>query len=168
MANSKYSLFPNSTIDREKVQIYPCTLEFSAPIEAGMYVFKSAPIKFGHLPMGMTGVIAGVMLSANCSPDDFAAAVDEPLQLQVYHGQNRTPVNLSPFYFSQFAHGDNFTLDWKITGSTRPHQDDILLGVSGNVNQIADMDENELRLKISFNFMRVDNKEIARMRNTVK
>lgn len=168
MANTKFSLFPFSGIILEKVLIYPCSLEFSGALENGKYVFSGNEKKFDRLSMGQTGVIAGVMVSGNCTPADFAAAVDEPLQLQVYHGRNRTPINLSPFYFSQFSDGDNFTLDWKITGTTETHADIFYLGVEGKVNQIDAMTEDELKIKISFNFMRVDNKELERVRNLMR
>ena len=163
MANTIYSLFPYSPAVIEKAVTYPCKVEFSASIDDGKYVFNGKPKKFGKLPMGQTGVIAGVMISANCSPDSFAAAVDDPLGLRVYHGQNKTPINMSPFYFSQFSHGDNFTVNWRVTGLTRGYSDDFLIGISGKVNQIDDMDENELRLKILFNFIRVDNKIIDKL-----
>lgn len=162
MANTLQSLFPFSTVSPESTQVYPRAVEFSAPIEAGHYVFSkdTTPAQeFGTLIQGKTGVIAGVMIGANCSPDDFALSVEEPLRLQVLNGTNKTPVSLAPFMFSQFSHGDNYCTWWNITGSTaNRYEDTFLLSVEGRVKQIANMTDNELKLKISFNFWRVDKK----------
>lgn len=157
MANTLQNLFPFSTISPARALVYPCAVEFSAPITAGHYVFTDdTRVKFGKLLQQQTGVIAGVMIGANCLPEDFAAAVDEPLKLQVYNGGNGTPVNLAPFPFSQFAHGDNYTCWFNITQAAN-YEDDFLLGLSGKVRQIADMTSNELKIKIAFNYWRVDN-----------
>lgn len=163
MANTYQNLFPFSTIDHTKALVYPVSVEFSAPIIAGHYVFSenTTPMKeFGKLLQTQTGVVAGVMIGGNCSPDDFAASVDSPLKLQIYHGSNKTPVNLSPFPFSQFAHGDNYSEWWNITGSNNDYEDKFFLAVEGRVRQISNMVDNELKLKISFNFWRVDNDAI--------
>lgn len=157
MANTLQNLFPFSTIIPSSALVYPCAVEFSAPITAGHYMFKdSTRLKFGKLLQQQTGVIAGVMIAGNCTPEDFAAAVSEPLMLQVYNGGNGTPVNLAPFPFSQFADGDNYSLWFNITQAAN-YEDDFLLAISGKVRQIANMTENELKIKIAFNFWRVDN-----------
>lgn len=160
MANTLQSLFPFSTVPPDTTQVTPCSVEFSAPIIAGHYEFndqKTPPQRFETLMQGKIGVIAGVMIGANCSPDDFAQNVEAPLKLQVFNGTNKTPVSLSPFMFSQFAHGDNYCTWWKITGSSGARYDgDCFLSVSGRVKQIPGMTSNELVLKISFNFWRVD------------
>lgn len=162
MANTLNSLFPFSTVSPESTQVTPKAVEFSAPIEAGHYVFNkdtTPPKDIGILPQGKMGVIAGVMIGANCAPDDFALSVEEPLKLQVLRGTNRTPVSLDPFLFSQFAHGDNYTTWWKITGSTaNRYADTFFLSVEGRVKQIANMTDNELKLKISFNLWQIDTK----------
>lgn len=157
MANTLQNLFPFSTISPTRALVYPCAVEFSAPITAGHYKFKEENrIKFGKLLQQQTGVIAGVMIGANCTAEDFAAAVDGHLKLQVYNGGNGTPVNLSPFPFSQFTHGDNYTCWFNITQAAN-YEDDFLLGLSGKVRQIANMTSNELKIKIAFNYWRVDN-----------
>ena len=165
MANTLQNLFPFSTINPVRAQVYPVNVEFNAPIIGGEYVFdeSTTPAKsFGTgLSQKQTGVIAGVMIGANCTPEDFAANVVTNLELQVLNGSNGTPVNLAPFPFSQFAHGDNYALWWNITGAATPYIDDFLLQVSGKVKQIDDMTENELILKIAFNFWRVDNGELG-------
>ena len=169
MANTLQNLFPFSTIAPSNAKIYPVSLTFAAPIIAGEYVFNDTttpPQKIETLSQNETGVIAGVMIGANCKPSDFAAKVVDVLKLQVLNGGNNTPVNLAPFPFSQFSHGDNYTLWWNITGTTfKPYEDEFLLQVSGTVKQIADMSENELKLKISFNFWRVANKELEGGKN---
>lgn len=165
MANTYQNLFPFSTIDHTKALVYPVSVEFSAPIQAGYYVFNESTTpmkKFGKLLQTQTGVVAGVMIGGNCSPDDFASSVDSPLLLQIYHGSNKTPVNLAPFPFSQFAHGDNYSEWWNITGSNNDYEDDFMLSVKGKVRQISDMVDNELILKISFNFWRIDNDAIRK------
>lgn len=160
MAFSLQSLFPFSTVSPESTQVYPRSVMFSAPIQAGEYVFSEATTpaqEFGTLTQGKTGVIAGVMIGANCAPDDFALSVKEPLKLQVLNGTNHTPVSLAPFMFTQFAHGDNYCAWWNITGSSENrYEDSFLLSVEGRVKQIANMTDNELKLKICFNFWRVD------------
>ena len=160
MANTVQSLFPFSTIPLESTQVTPCTVEFYAPIIAGHFEFNNdttPPQWFESLQQGKIGVIAGVMIGANCLPDDFAMNVEKPLELQVLNGTNRTPVSLSPFMFSQFAHGDNYCTWWKITGSDGARYDgDCFLSVNGRVKQIPGMTDSELKLKISFNFWRVD------------
>lgn len=162
MANTLQNLFPFSTIRPAGAQVYPCAVEFSAPIQAGFYVFDKTttpPARFSYLNQGQTGVIAGVMIGGNCTPGDFAQAVQEPLKLQVYNGGNRTPVNLAPFPFSQFAHGDNYSLWWNITQAAN-YKDDFYLGIEGKVKQIANMTDNELKIKIAFNFWRIDNGQL--------
>ena len=162
MANTLQSLFPFSTVSPESTKVYPQFVEFSAPIQAGNYVFSkdtTPPHPFGVLEQGKMGVIAGVMIGANCSPEDFALSVKEPLQLQVLNGTNRTPVSLAPFMFSQFSHGDNYSAWWKITGSSSTrYADKFLLSVEGKVKQIPSVTDNELKLKISFNLWLVDEK----------
>lgn len=159
MANTINKLFPFSTLDPDKVKVCPRFVEFSAPVVAGKYVFSEATTPaqiFGELPQGQTGVIAGVQISANCNPDDFAEACDSPLLLQVYHGGNNTPVNVDPFPFSQFSHGDNYLLNWKITAADTDNKDAYKLGVVGEVNQIGNMNSNELILRVQFNFLRIE------------
>lgn len=163
MANTLQNLFPFSTIEPVNAEIYPKTVIFSAPIIAGEYVFSDTttpPQELGTLPQGKTGIIAGVMIGANCTPEDFAANVVDVLELQILNGANGTPINSAPFPFSQFAHGDNYSVWWNITGAETPYIDTFVLQVKGKVKQIANMTENELRLKISFNYWRIANKEL--------
>lgn len=157
MANTLQNLFPFSTISPARALVYPCAVEFSAPITAGHYVFKDdTRVSFGtKLLEKQTGVIAGVMISGNCSADDFAAAVDEPLKIQIYQGGNNTPVNLAPFPFSQFSHGDNYSLWFNITQAAN-YENEFFVGMSGKVRQIANMTSNELKIKLAFNFWRID------------
>lgn len=104
MANTLQNLFPFSTIEPVNAEIYPKTVIFSAPIIAGEYVFSDTttpPQELGTLPQGKTGIIAGVMIGANCTPEDFAANVVDVLELQILNGANGTPINSAPFPFSQ-------------------------------------------------------------------
>lgn len=159
MANTVNKLFPFSTLDPSKVKICPKFVEFSAPIIAGKYVFSEATTPaqiFDSLPQSQTGIIAGVQISANCNPEDFAEAVEKPLLLQVYHGGNNTPVNVDPFPFSQFSHGDNYLLNWKITAAEINNMDECKISVVGEVNQIGNMNSNELTLRVQFNFLRIE------------
>lgn len=157
MANTLQNLFPLSSVCPARALVYPCAVEFSAPITAGHYVFNDDTRKsFGSkLLEKQTGVIAGVMISGNCSAEDFSAAVDEPLKIQIYQGGNDTPVNLAPFPFSQFAHGDNYSLWFNITQAAN-YQNEFFVGLSGKVRQIANMTSNELKIKLAFNFWRID------------
>lgn len=158
MAATLQSLFPFTHNKGEDFNVYPCYTEFSAPIVSGKYIFseKTTPaVEFGKLLQGQTGIIAGVMISANCKPEQFTSAVDEPLKLQVLHGGNNTPINMSAFPFTEFSQGDNFSLQWKITGSTMKQEEDFKLAVTGELNQLTGMTLNELVLKITFNFIRV-------------
>ena len=158
MANTLQNLFPFSTIRPARALVYPCALEFIAPITAGHYVFsENNRVPFGtKLLQEQTGVIAGVMISANCSAEDFAAAVDEPLKIQIFQGGNDTPVNLAPFPFSQFSHGDNYSLWFNITQAAN-YENEFFVALSGKVRQIANMTSNELKIKLAFNFWRIDN-----------
>ena len=169
MANTLQNLFPFSTIAPSNATVYPVSLTFAAPIIAGEYVFDETTTprqRIQTLSQNQTGIIAGVMIGANCLPEDFAANVVDVLNLQVINGGNDTPVNLAPFPFSQFSHGDNYSLWWNITGtSEKPYEDEFYLSVSGKVKQSANMSENELKLKISFNYWRVANKEIEGGKN---
>lgn len=157
MAQTLNSLFPFSLLRSEKVDICPAVVVFEAPIIAGEYVFSEAttPAKpFGDLPQGQAGVIAGVMISANCTPEDFAAAAQN-INLQVLHGGNNTPINMKAFPFSTFQDGENFQASWKITASNSDAYDTFKIAVRGKVSQIANMSENVLRLKVAFNFLRM-------------
>ena len=159
MADTIQKLFPFSTLPPGAVTIYPVYKEFSAPVVAGQYVFSEATtpaVEISTLAQGQRGVIAGIQISANCSPDDFAEAVESPLLLQVLHGGSRTPINYSPFPFAQFSHGDLFTLNWEITAADMKQEDKFLLAVNGKVNQIGNMSSNELVLKVLFNFYKID------------
>lgn len=161
MANTLEKLFPFSTLKTNAATICPVYKEFSAPIIAGQYVFSESTtpaVEIGTLSQGQKGVIAGIQISANCSADDFAAGVESPLLLQVLHGGNRTPINYRPFPFSQFSHGDIFTLAWEITAADTNQEDEFILSVEGKVNQIGNMTSNELVLKVLFNFIRLDEK----------
>lgn len=163
MAATIQSLFPQTDYPGKKFTVYPCNVEFSAGIVAGKYVFsqRTTPaVKFGRLLQGQTGVIAGVLISANCSDSDFTKSLNKPLALQVIHGGNRTPVNMAPFYFTSFANGSNFQLQWEITAANTRQDDDFLLGVVGEVDQIDDMTDDNLILKIAFNFIRFDGENL--------
>jgi hypothetical protein len=46
----------------------------------------------------------------------------------------------------------------RITSATTLNEEEFKLAVTGNVRQIANMYENILRLKVSFNFIRVPEK----------
>jgi len=158
MANTLQNLFPFNLNKSKDFTVYPCYVEFSAPVQNGKYIFNvttTPPVEFGKLLQGQTGVIAGVMIGANCSGDDFTAAIDKPLKLQVLHGGNGTPVNMAPFPFTNFAHGDNFQLQWEPTGTDTKQEESFKLAVTGEVEQLQNMTLNELVLKVSFNFIRV-------------
>lgn len=159
MAATIQSLFPFTTNKYNDFAVYPCVTEFRAPIQAGQYVFNETttpPKEFGKLLQSETGIIAGVMISANCAPDDFAQAVTSPLLLQIIHDGNKTPVNKSPFPFSAFAHGDNFQVQWEITAATIDQEDAFLLAVNGAVDQLPGMTQNELILRVAFNYIRAN------------
>lgn len=158
MAQTIQSLFPFTENRAEYFNIYPVYLKFSAPIVAGQYVFNETltPSQvFGKLLQPQKGVIAGVMISANCSESQFTSAIDDPLYLQILHGGNKTPVNMAAFPFCNFTQGDNFQLQWKCSGGSASQEEDFLLQVSGKVNQLTGMTSNELELRIAFNFIRV-------------
>lgn len=161
MAQTLNSLFPFSTLAIKGATVYPITVEFEAPIIAGKYVFSEATTpakKFDcKLMQDQAGVIAGVMISANCTPEDFAQN-SETLKLQILHGGNNTPANMNPFPFSTFQDGENFQEIMRITSATKLNEEEFKLAVTGNVRQIANMFENVLRLKVSFNFIRVPEK----------
>ena len=60
MANTKYSLFPFSTISKNDFTVYPVSIEFKAPLVAGKYVFSASttPAKvFGELLQGEHGFV---------------------------------------------------------------------------------------------------------------
>lgn len=156
MALTLNSLFPFSTLPKNGVTIHPTMVEFEAPIIAGKYVFSRSttpPKSFGKLMQDQAGLIAGVMISANCTPADFAANCDK-LEIRVLHGGNLTPVNMGAFPFSTFQDGDNFQVNFEITGGGTLPEEEIYIEISGTVNQIANMSENVLRLKIAFNYYR--------------
>lgn len=158
MANTLHSLFPYSNINWRDYTIFPCYTEFSAPVVSGKYIFSeqtTPAVEFGKLLQGQTGIIAGVMISANCSAADFSAAVDKPLELQILHGGNNTPINMAPFPFTEFSQGDNFTQPWEITGASTKQEENFKLAITGELDQLQNMSLNELVLKVSFNFIRV-------------
>lgn len=163
MAATIQSLFPKTDYTGTKFTVYPCNVEFSAAIVAGRYVFSqktTPPVRFGELLQGQTGVIAGVFISANCSDADFTKSLKNPLALQVINGGNRTPINMAPFYFTSFANGSNFGLQWTITAANTKQSDGMLLGVVGEVDQIDNMTDDNLILKIAFNFIRFDGENL--------
>lgn len=158
MANTIQSLFPYTNNTAEDFNVYPVFIKFSAPIVNGEYVFNeklTPPQVFGKLLQPQKGIIAGVMISANCTESQFTSAIDDTLYLQILHGGNKTPVNMAPFPFCNFSQGDNFQLQWKCSGGTVNQEEKFLLQVTGKVNQLTGMTSNELDLKIAFNFIRV-------------
>jgi len=158
MAATIQSLFPYSTIDPHKVTIYPRLASFEAPVIGGEFVFNETttpPVNFGKVLQGEKGVIAGLMLSANCSESEFTTNVIEPLKLQVIHGGNITPVNMAAFPFANFSQAENFELEWKDTGVTTDQEEEYFLSVNGKLNQIPGINSNKLKLDIVFNFIRI-------------
>lgn len=163
MANTLQNLFPFTHYRAEDFNVFPCVATFAASVSAGKYVFNKTstpPVNFGKLLQKQTGVIAGVMVSANCTEAQFSAAVDAPLMLQILHGGNLTPVNMRPFPFSNFSMADNFQLQWECSGTTLKQEEDFLLQVEGAVNQVTGMTQNELILQVCFNFIRVGSDKI--------
>lgn len=166
MANTIQSLFPihrKYTYAGRSFQVYPCAVEFIAPLKNGKYVFDgleegTKPKSFGQLLQSQTGVIAGIFLSSNSSSAEFTNALDKPLELQILHGGNKTPVNEAPFVFSDFAQGSNFSLQWETSGTTTNQQENFLLQIRGSVNQIFSITEDELKISIVFNFLRTQEK----------
>lgn len=158
MAATIQSLFPYTQINPDLVNVYPCLASFEAPVIAGEFVFNETttpPVNFGKLLQGQKGVIAGLMLSANCSDSEFTKNVLEPLKLQVIHGGNLTPVNMAGFPFSNFSQAENFELQWISTGVTIDQEENFLLSVNGKVNQIPGIASNKLKLDVVFNFIRI-------------
>lgn len=158
MANTIQSLFPMTPNVAEDFTIYPCSVTFDAPIIAGKYVFSESttPSKvFGKLLQKQKGVIAGISVSANCTEEQFTRAIDKPLELQIIHSGNGSPVNLSPFPFANFSQSENFQLQWKASGTTTQQEEEFIITVNGEVNQLTDMLSNTLKLTIVFNFIRV-------------
>ncbi len=83
--------------------------------------------------------------------------------LQILHGGNRTPVNMRPFPFSNFSQADNFQLQWQCSGGTVSQEEEFFLQVTGKVNQLTSMTNNELILKVSFNFIRVGIEQLEQL-----
>lgn len=165
MAATLQSLFPLTSNRGNDFSVCPCYCEFSAPIVSGKYIFNkntTPPVEFGKLLQGEKGIIAGVMITANCTDDQFTSALEpgKPLKLQLLHGSNNSPISMSPFPFTAFSHGDNFSAQWEIVGSTMLQEDPCLLSVVGEVNQITGMTSNELLLRISFIYYRVSSKKL--------
>lgn len=163
MAATIQSLFPFTHNDADDFTVYPCSLSFSAPIVNGEYVFSESTTpaqKFGKLLQDQKGIIAGVMVSANCGEPEFTTAVKDCLLLQILHDGNKTPVNLSPFPFANFSQTENFQLQWEPTGGTVKQEESFLLSISGKVDQLQNMLSNELELKVIFNFIRVGTKKL--------
>lgn len=166
MANTIQSLFPihrKYTYAGRSFQVYPCAVEFSAPLYDGKYRFDgqtegNKAKSFGQLLQAQTGVIAGIFLSSNSSSAEFTNALDKPLELQILHGGNKTPVNESPFVFSDFAQGSNFSLQWETSGTTTNQQENFLLQIRGSVNQIFSLTDDELKISVVFNFLRTQEK----------
>ena len=161
MANTIQNLFPLTNNRGEDFTVFPCHTEFAAPVSVGgVYVFNeqtTPAVEFGKLLQGQTGIIAGVMITANCTDDQFTAALEpgKPLKLQVLHGSNNTPINMAPFPFTAFAHGDNFSAQWRIVGASVKQEENFKLAITGEVDQLTGMTSNELLIRVSFNFYRV-------------
>lgn len=152
------NLFPLTKNRAEDFTVYPCYLKFSAPVVNGKYVFSETTTpaqKFGKLLQKETGIIAGIMLSANCSEQEFTEALDNPLMLQILHDGNKSRVNLSPFPFANFSQTENFQLQWVASGASTKQEEHFKLAISGEVDQLPNMTSNELELKVIFNFIRV-------------
>lgn len=163
MSNTIQSLFPLTNNKAEDFTVYPCYVEFSAPIQGGKYVFNETTTpakKFSKLLQGEKGIIAGVMVSANCTDQQFTEAVNGALFLQILHEENNTPVNMKPFPFSNFSQGGNFQEQFKITASTMQQEEAVKLAITGEVDQLTGMTQNELVIKVSFNFIRVGEKNL--------
>ena len=158
MAQTIQMLFPCTDNRAEDFTVKPCVATFRATVDDGKYIFSKTttpPVNFGKLLQKQKGVIAGIMISANCPESQFSSAIDSPLMLQILHGGNKTPVNVAPFPFSNFSMGDNFQLQWKCSGTTTKQEEEFFLQVKGEVNQITGMSQNELILQVVFNFIRV-------------
>lgn len=156
MASTIQSLFPMTPNRAEDFTIYPCAVNFSAPIVAGKYVFSDAttpPQVFGKLLQMQKGIIAGINVTANCSEEDFTKAIDYPLELQILHGGNKTPVNLQPFPFANFSQSESFQLQWIANGTTTQQEEEFEIQVKGEVNQLTGMTSNTLNLTVVFNFI---------------
>ena len=152
------NLFPETSNKYEDFTVKPCEVVFSAPVVAGRYVFNrnlTPPQNFGKLLQKQVGIIAGVMVSANCSEADFTRAVSGFLNLQIRHGGNGTPVNQSPFPFANFSQSENFQLEWVSSGGNKNQEEEFEILVEGEVEQLPNMTLNELELKVVFNFIRV-------------
>ena len=163
MSNTLQSLFPQTPNRAEDFTVYPCYVEFSAPISGGKYVFneQTTPAQvFGKLLQGQKGIIAGVMVAANCTDQQFTEAVNGALKLQILHAENNTPVNMAPYPFANFSQGGNFQEQWKITGATMLQEEAVKLAITGEVDQLTSMTQSELVLKVSFNFIRVGEKNL--------
>ena len=158
MASTIQNLFPLTKNKYEDFTVYPCRLTFSAPIVNGKYVFSESTTpaqEFGKLLQKQTGIIAGVMIAANCNEQDFTTAVNDSLLLQILHDGNKTPVNLAPFPFANFSQTENFQLEWVATVANMKQEEHFKLSITGDVEQLPNMTSNELELKIIFNFIRV-------------
>ena len=163
MANTIQNLFPFTKNRAEDFTVYPCSVLFSAPVRLGKYTFNrtlTPPQVFGKLLQGQRGIIAGVMVAANTTEENFTSGVNGSLMLQILHDGNKTPVNLAPFPFANYAQAGLFQLDWTSSGSTVRQEENFSLAVTGTVDQLTGMSLNELELKISFNFIRVASDKI--------
>ena len=158
MAATLQNLFPFTKNKAEDFTVYPCFIKFSAPIIGGKYVFNETTTpaqRFEKLLQKQTGIISGIMLSANCEEKDFTKAIDRPLLLQILHDGNKTPVNLSPFPFVNFSQTENFQLQWTASGATIKQEEYFKLSITGEVKQLQNMTSNKLDLYVVFNFIRV-------------
>lgn len=157
MANTLQNLFPQTPNRAEDFTVYPCCVEFSAPVVGGYYVFdeEHTPAKFfGKLGQPQKGVIAGLMISANCKEEDFTTALEEPLTLQILRGGNNTPVNMAAFPIANFSHGEIFQEQWRTSGQSMLQEEEFKLAIKGRVYQLSSMTQNELKIRVIFNYIR--------------
>ena len=158
MSNTLQSLFPMTNNRAEDFTVYPCYVEFSAPLSGGKYTFSEAttPAKeFGKILQKQKGIIAGVMISASCTDQEFTTAVNSALMLQILHGENNTPVNMAAYPFANFSQGGNFQGQFEATAETMQQEEAVKLAVTGDVDFIPGMGVQDLVVKISFNYIRV-------------
>jgi hypothetical protein len=151
--NSINQLFPN--LKNRDFAVYPVAVSFTSTLNAGFYDFDFLPKKkVCELGKNETGLICGINLSSNVSNDLFLEALDENngfLSIRLIHGENKSDVNLAPFYFCNFS-DSSFISNFKIVGSNSSEKESFFIKLGGRIKQIGSI--NKITLNLIFNLLK--------------
>lgn len=113
----------------------PVLAEYAAGPTLGKYVFSNYRVGAFTVQGNDVVILDSIKIGSNIDELSFSLNLESPFRLQAYRAGNGTPVSMSPWTFSNYQQGENFSAIWRPTNLSGNSSETILFGIDGTVKQ---------------------------------